>query len=91
MVRRLKQELTEEGEQERFAPRHVEALTIPVQGLEKQLFDALRRYREGVQQLLGHVNKGERHLGEFLMKLLTKRLLSSSYAFARTWWRHVRD
>jgi ERCC4-related helicase len=89
MVRRLKQELTEEGEEERFAPRHVESLTIPVQGLEKQLFDALRSYREGVQQLLGHINRGERHLGEFLLKLLTKRLLSSSYAFARTWWRHV--
>lgn len=89
MVRRLKQELTEEGEQERFAPRHVESLNIPIQGLEKQLFDALRRYRAGVQKLLGHVNKGERHLGEFLMKLLTKRLLSSSYAFACTWWRHV--
>ena len=89
MVRRLKHELTEEGEEERFAPRYVESLTIPVRGLEKQLFDALRRYREGVQQLLGHVNKHERHLGEFLLKLLTKRLLSSSYAFACTWWRYV--
>src|SRR5260370_3546387 len=89
MVRRLKKELTQEGEQDRFAPRYVEALQIPVQGLEKQLFDALRAYREGLRNVLGQVSKRERHLGEFLIKLLTKRLLSSSYAFARTWWRHV--
>ena len=89
MVRRLKQELTLEGEQDRFAPRYVEALPIPVQGLEKQLFDALRAYREGLRKVLGQVSKRERHLGEFLIKLLTKRLLSSSYAFAWTWWRHV--
>jgi superfamily II DNA or RNA helicase len=89
MVRRLKQELTQEGEQDRFAPRYVEALPIPVQGLEKQLFDALRAYRESLRTVLGQVNKRERHLSEFLIKLLTKRLLSSSYAFAWTWWRHV--
>lgn len=89
MVRRLKQDLSEEGEQERFAPRFVEAIPVTIQGVEKELFSALRAYRESLHDQLSGENKRERHLGEFAIKLLTKRLLSSSYAFARTWWQHV--
>ncbi len=89
MVRRLKQDLSVEGEQERFAPRLVDAIPVAIQGLEKQLFDALRAYREALQYQLYGVNRRERHLSDFAIKLLTKRLLSSSYAFARTWWQHV--
>jgi ERCC4-related helicase len=90
MVRRLKSDLNEEGEAPRFAERQVKALDIRLHEEEKQLFAALRAYREGLHALLrGQKNRREQHLGEFLMKLLTKRLLSSSYAFARTWWRHV--
>jgi hypothetical protein len=90
MVRRLKSDLNEEGEPRRFAERKVEALNVKLHEEEKQLFASLRAYREGLHRLLRErQNKRERHLGEFLIKLLTKRLLSSSYAFARTWWRHV--
>lgn len=89
MVRRLKQDLSEEGEVERFAPRDVHGIAVPIQGMEKQLFDALRAYRDALHRQLGKVGKREQHLGEFLIKLLTKRLLSGSYAFARTWWQHV--
>jgi superfamily II DNA or RNA helicase len=89
MVRRLKPDLSEEGEQEPFAPRFVDSIPVAIQGVEKQLFDALRAYREALHDLLSSEIKRERHLGEFAIKLLTKRLLSSSYAFARTWWQHV--
>ncbi len=89
MVRRLKQDLSEEGEEERFAPRDVHGISVPIQGTEKQLFDALRAYRDALHRQLGKDGKREQHLGGFLMKLLTKRLLSGSYAFARTWWQHV--
>jgi len=89
MVRRLKTELTEEGEPERFPKRTVDALEVTLHPAEKELFEALRAYRRALHALLGRKSKRERHLGEFLIKLLTKRLLSSSYAFARTWWRHV--
>src|SRR5579884_3794800 len=89
MVRRLKQDLAAQGEQERFAPRFVDAIPVAIQGLEKRLFDALRAYREVLQYQLYGVNRRERHLSDFAIKLLTKRLLSSSYAFARTWWQHV--
>ena len=89
MVRRLKRDLSEEGEPDRFARREVEAIPVAIQGIEKHLFDALRAYREALHSLLHSVNGREQHLGEFAIKLLTKRLLSSSYAFARTWWQHV--
>ncbi len=89
MVRRLKRELSEEGEQERFAPRTVKELPVRIEGVEKELFDTLRAYRLALHTLLGKRDRREQHLGEFLIKLLTKRLLSGSYAFARTWWQHV--
>jgi hypothetical protein len=89
MVRRLKGEL-EEAHIKTFLPRHVERLSVKLYSTEKTLFDALRGYRVALRQLLFSLEKKqERHLGEFLIKILTKRLLSSSYAFARTWWRHV--
>ncbi len=89
MVRRLKKELNIAGMPDRFAPRTVDKLDIALYPQEKALFEALREYRTALQQVLGAKSKRERHLGDFLVKLLTKRLLSSSYAFARTWWRHV--
>ncbi len=89
MVRRLKEELNEEGEPDRFARRQVDGLPVSLQAEEQALFAALRRYREALHLLLESASRRERHLGDFLIKLLTKRLLSSSYAFARTWWRHV--
>lgn len=89
MVRRLKSELNISGEKERFAKRTVTALDIPVKGAEKQLFDALRNYRKAGSELLGSIGKREKQLGDFLFMLLTKRLLSSPYAFACTWWQHV--
>ncbi len=90
MVRRLKRDLSEENERKRFTDRYVEQMKVSLHEREKQLFAALRAYREALHTILKEKsNKRELHLGEFLIKLLTKRLLSSSYAFARTWWQHV--
>jgi superfamily II DNA or RNA helicase len=90
MVRRLKSDLSGEGEQALFAERYVEGLPLTLYEPERALFAALQAYREALHDLLkSRKDKGELHLGEFLIKLLTKRLLSSSYAFARTWWQHV--
>lgn len=89
MVRRLKSELPPVGNTMRFTKREVEGLDIPVEGEEKALYDALRKYRQSGLNLLSGVGKRERRIGEFSFTLLTKRLLSSSYAFACTWWQHV--
>lgn len=54
------------------------------------MFAALRTYRDQTLTVLGGVpGSVERQIGRFLFSLLTKRLLSSSYAFGRTWWAHV--
>src|SRR5258708_32564355 len=53
MVRRLKRDLTVEGEPDRFAPRKVDGLPIRIEGAEKALFEALRTYRHALHTLLG--------------------------------------
>lgn len=89
MVRRLKSELNARSARPRFAKRSVKAHNITLTQQELALFGALRTYREQGDELLGQIGRAERQMGRFLFSLLTKRLLSSTYAFARTWWRHV--
>ena len=55
------------------------------------LYAALREYRKKGQAALGSASAAERWLGQFIYSLLTKRLLSCPFAFARTWWRHLED
>ncbi|KAF5418607.1 MAG: RNA polymerase-associated protein RapA [Candidatus Methanogaster sp.] len=89
MVRRLKSELNENHAMPRFTNRSVKSLPLALSKEEKELFSALRDYRElGLRTLSGE-GKKEKNLGRFIFSLLTKRLLSSSYAFARSWWRHI--
>lgn len=88
MVRRLKRELNT-SKHKRFSKRYVEAIDIKLYEDEIILFEALRKYRKAGQKLLAHKGKTEKYIGDFLFKLLTKRLLSGTYAFATTWWSHV--
>ncbi|CEN89110.1 SNF2-like protein [[Clostridium] sordellii] len=88
MVRRLKRDLNT-SRNKRFVNRYVDSIEINLNKEEKELFEALREYRSAGKKLLAKKEKRERHIGEFLFKLLTKRLLSGSYAFACTWWQHV--
>lgn len=88
MVRRLKRDLNT-SRNKRFVKRYVESIDINLNKEEKELFEALREYRSAGQKLLSKKEKREKHIGEFLFKLLTKRLLSGSYAFSCTWWQHV--
>jgi SNF2 family DNA or RNA helicase len=89
MVRRLKSEINRPGEIERFPRREVKAIPVAFAKPEKELFAALRDYRKAALEFLSKVGLRERRIGDFLLTLLTKRLLSSSYAFACTWWQHV--
>lgn len=88
MVRRLKRDLNT-SRHKRFSKRYVKAIDIKLYDDEKSLFEALRKYRKAGENLLSKKGKREKHIGEFLFKLLTKRLLSGTYAFATTWWSHV--
>lgn len=88
VVRRMKSELNENRAVPRFVHRNVCGIPTKLSKDEKQLFDALRKYRSAGIKLASRQGKRERNLGSFIFSILSKRLLSSSYAFARTWWKH---
>ncbi|MFH0988482.1 MAG: DISARM system SNF2-like helicase DrmD [bacterium] len=89
-VRRLKSEFQVEGGIQRFSKRSIHRINEKQKLLtnEKSLFDALRKYREKARQIAEAESGSKRFIIEFLITLLTKRLLSSHYAFAMTWWNH---
>jgi len=89
MVRRMKSDLKNTDMGKLFTDRYVEGLKFSISEREGSLFKALKRYREHSIEILSRKGKKEKNLGAFLFSLLTKRLLSSSYSFARTWWTHV--
>lgn len=90
MVRRLKEEINQQSLEPRFKKREPKAIRIPDFGpAERRFWEALRTYREQGVAILGRLGKREQHVGRFLFTLLTKRALSSTYAFARTWWSHL--
>ena len=89
MVRRMKEDLNKGKIPPRFPNRTVEGISIPLTKDETKLFDAMRKYRLDGTRQIGRAGNRERVLAQFIFSLLTKRLLSSSYSFGRTWWNHV--
>jgi hypothetical protein len=91
-VRRLKDDINKQSLCPPFADQ-LEPVEIPVHmsGQESALFSALREYRKKGHDALANVSSTERWVGEFVYSLLTKRLLSCPYSFARTWWRHLEE
>ena len=90
VVRRLKSEFKLLSPIQRFCDRTIERIN-PKQRLleeEKALFEALRKYREKALRIVEGEAGSKRFIVGFLITLLTKRLLSSHYAFACTWWNH---
>lgn len=92
-IRRLKEDINRNSIRPPFAEQ-LPPVELPVEltGRENDLYGALRRYRDLGQNLLdGFETASERNVGQFVFSLLTKRLLSCPFAFARTWWRHLQD
>lgn len=89
MIRRMKSELNEGRNKNRFPTRTVDGLGIIMSEEETRLFKAIRRYLLTGTSQIGRPGSRERNLAQFIVMLLNKRLLSSSYAFAQTWWNHV--
>jgi superfamily II DNA or RNA helicase len=89
-IRRLKDDINRQSIRPPFAEQlpPVE-LKLNLSPQESALYAALREYRRAGQAALGHASASERWLGQFIFSLLTKRLLSCPFAFARTWWRHL--
>ncbi|MGI8661283.1 MAG: DISARM system SNF2-like helicase DrmD, partial [Thermoleophilaceae bacterium] len=93
MVRRMKSELNDEaraaGRPTPFTHRSVSGLPYRWTTEEQRLTAALREYRRAGTALLARLGRREQLVGRFVFSLLTKRLLSSPYALARTWWAHI--
>lgn len=92
MLRRMKQELNERGLYKRFVKRTVEGRRIDLSPEEAELFEAVRQYRRVLWAMAQRADESDglqRQAIQFLISVLTKRLLSSTWAFARTWWQHV--
>ena len=89
MSRRLKREINQASTVDRFPDRHVSGVPVNLTPEEEQLFEALREYRDRAKSELSERGKQKENWGQFIFTILNKRLLSSPYAFARTWWRHV--
>ncbi len=89
-IRRLKDDINKQSIRPPFADQlpPVE-LKLGLSPQESNLYAALREYRKKGQAALGNATAAERWLGQFIYSLLTKRLLSCPFAFARTWWRHL--
>lgn len=91
-IRRLKDDINKQSLRPPFAEQlpPVE-LPIKLTPQESSLYAALREYRKKGQAALANASAGERWLSQFVFSLMTKRLLSCPFAFARTWWRHLED
>ena len=91
-IRRLKDDINKQSLRPPFAEQ-LDPVEMPVRMSDQEaaLYAALREYRKKGHAALGNASAAERWVGEFIYSLLTKRLLSCPYAFARTWWRHLEE
>jgi len=91
VVRRLKSVINQRSIVPRFAKREVSAVPVVFDDpRERRLFETLSRYRTQLRSAVAaHEQPKHLRVAQFMLSVLTKRLLSCSYAFARTWWTHV--
>ncbi len=90
MVRRLKSELKQwDGITPRFPTRTLEAIEVDYTAAEREVHNWLQQYTQLRQQ--GVSDQLERYAGEFVLKLLKKRLFSSPAAFAKTLEQHEKS
>jgi len=89
MVRRIKTELPKNFDgSDRFPKRHIQAIEVAYTPEEKQAHAWLQEYTELRQQ--NPIDAVEHFATEFMMKMLKKRLFSSSSAFLLTLEQHLK-
>ena len=88
-VRRLKEDVNRDDPPQKFIIRDTpEPIVSDPSPQELKLYEALRRYDSALRQIKGISNQ-ERQAFNFIRTIFKKRLLSSPYAFARTWYSHL--
>jgi superfamily II DNA or RNA helicase len=89
VVRRLKSEIRSRAGVSKFAERHVDAINLKLSSAEIALNRAFQEFRKRVRELLAGGNRSEQLAGSFAVEILGKRLLSSTVAFADSWYRYL--
>ena len=91
VVRRLKREINamdkELGRPERFSERIPEPLPLYFSRSERLLARAYQEFRRGVRKVIAQSARSEQLAGLFAVEVLNKRLLSSPFTFADSWYR----
>lgn len=88
-IRRLKEDVNRDDPPKKFEIRDPPlALKSQPSDIEQRLFNALREYDREIRNLR-YEDERERQALNFVRSIFKKRLLSSPYAFARTWYAHL--
>lgn len=91
VIRRLKREINtrdaEAGKIPRFPERYPEPQHLYFSPAEKALSAAFQAFRAGVRRLTAQGGRKEQLAGAFALEVLNKRMLSSPYTFADSWYR----
>lgn len=88
VVRRLKREINARSKTPIFCVRQPpQAIVLDLGARERQLIDAVGRFRAKVRSIIASESKKRRLAGSFAVEILGKRLLSGPVTFAESWQR----
>jgi hypothetical protein len=93
VVRRLKSEIndldTKNNRPNRFPQRHLDSRPLFLTKEERALSLAVEEFRKAVKSKIAASQKSEQLAGSFAIEILSKRLLSSPFTFAESWYRFL--
>jgi superfamily II DNA or RNA helicase len=93
VVRRLKSEIneldTKHNRPNRFPQRHLDSKQLFLTKEERALSLAVEEFRKAVKKKIAASQKSEQLAGSFAIEILSKRLLSSPFTFAESWYRFL--
>jgi superfamily II DNA or RNA helicase len=91
VVRRLKSEINEldskSGRPSRFPQRFLDSKPLYLTKEERALSTAVEEFRKRVKSIIAASRRTEQLAGSFAIEILSKRLLSSPFTFAESWYR----
>ena len=93
LIRRLKSEInaldSKNYRPNRFPQRHLDSKQLFLTKEERALSHAVEEFRKAVKSKIAASQKSEQLAGSFAIEILSKRLLSSPFTFAESWYRFL--
>ena len=93
LVRRLKSEInaldSQNNRPNRFPQRHLDSKQLFLTKDERALSHAVEEFRKAVKAKIAACQRSEQLAGSFAIEILSKRLLSSPFTFAESWYRFL--